>query len=218
MVVRSFIAVLLLIGVGFFIGVAQSQNVVSHVPALASLVQSPSPEAQAAPIVRCADEVSTNGWQTFRSVPLAYTFQYPPDFSLTDNANVLTLDDGSGNTITLVKLRQSLSIAVDSSMKQASWKVADRNTYALTTPYVTNDDGTLSTTYLFIRNFPQYGTSGNYDMVRATVTLHDAGEESSVAHEAGIMDPETVLNPSEQVLSTFRFLQNDEIDPQSGGE
>lgn len=217
MIVRSFIAVVLLIAVGFSIGVIESANVAAKVPQLASLIPA-SQQSFDSPVVRCADEVDTTGWKTFGNIPLAFTFQYPAFMTVVRTSTGVMISDGSGDTVTLTKSLQSLNDVLDPSMQQGSWKIADRNTYALTTPYLTNDDGTISSTYLFIRNFPQHGINGDYDMVHALLTLRSPGVEADVAHAAGVTDPETVLNPLEQVLSTFRFLQNDEINPKAGGE
>jgi hypothetical protein len=216
MFLRSLIAILLLVGAGFILGVAQAGNVVHLFPSLAQTV-SLQCGASTQPM-RCADEVQTTGWKTFHSVKLDYAFQYPSSFSINETGTGVMLTDGSGALVTLVKVQEGLSGAIDSSMEQAGWKVANRRVYALTSPYTTNDDGSVTTTYLFIRNFPQHGEGGTYDMVQATITFANASDASKIAHANGITDPDTVLNVPEQILSTFRFLENEELNPKSGGE
>lgn len=97
-------------------------------------------------------------------------------------------------------------------MAQGSWKIADRRTYALTTPFYSDEEsGQLMSKYLFIKNFPQHGTNGNYVMERATVSLGTSSKKQfERARKAGIVDVETILTVPEQILSTFRFIEYDE--------
>ena len=111
----------------------------------------------------------------------------------------------------MMKMHSTLKAEVAESMVQGGWKIADRSVYALTTPYFSNDDGSLNSTYLFIRGFPKEGTDGRYAMVRATITLSANDPDFAKAREQGIVDVESILNVPEQILSTFRFLTFDEL-------
>ncbi len=207
MVIRSFLTFLILIGIGFVLGVSQASTVASLLPGIHIAANTCTTEN----VVRCADEVSTAGWQTYRNINQGIAFQYPADFSLSGSGDTIMMTDGSGDTIQMTKLRDTLKKQTNDTMSQASWKIADRRVYALTSPYTTNTDGTLTSTYLFVRDFPFDGPDGRYAMFKAVVTLRDANMETAVARAHKIMDPETVLNLPEQILSTFRFLEFDEM-------
>jgi hypothetical protein len=173
---------------------------------------------------RCPTEISTLGWQTFRSSQLGYSLRYSSDWTLKREGDTITLEattpeaDGVRETIVLEKLRTSLSSVTSPDMRQASWKIADRQVYALTTPYFTSDDRrTLSEEYVFIRDFPARQTDGTFTVVRATITMSPKNDSLLAAKSAKVLDPETILIRPEEILSTFRFLQFDELPGRDGG-
>ncbi len=163
-------------------------------------------------LVHCAAQVNTNTWKVFHSAPLGFEFHYPSTYVVqeeTGSTVVKITDQKSINQITLEKIRGSLQSELLPDMRQAAWKIADRQLYALATPNFTNDDGSLSSTYLFVRDFPLNENSGNYVMIRATIRT--SAKEFDAAKKEQLVDLESVLTGPEQILSTFRFLQFDEL-------
>lgn len=166
-------------------------------------------------IVHCATDVDTTGWNVYRNASYGISLKMPPDYSVTEEKNRLLIRNGTGadsNEIELTKVRGGFLTEVDSSMQQAGWKVADRQVYALTTPYFSEAPYTsLWSKYLFVRDFPQQGANGRYVMIKALITLPFRGSDHERARAAGIMDVESVLTVPEQILSTFRFLTYEEL-------
>ncbi len=184
----------------------------------ASLLSFLGPLTDPRPMIRCATQVDATSWKMYSSAKQGFSFRYPSSYVLQEEtgSSILNITNGiSHNEITLEKIRGSLKKELLPDMRQAGWKVADRQVYALATPNFTNDDGSLSSTYLFIRDFPLHEDSGNYIMVRATIRT-SAGEFDS-AKQAHLVDPEAILTEPEQILSTFRFLQFDELPGADGG-
>ncbi len=201
------LSLLILVGIGFFIGFSQSQNILLSIPQLQAVVVMPNSETS---VVRCASDVKTAQWKLFRTKNLGFQLSYPPPFFVEEDVGSVTLNDGTNATIVLTKIRSDLKSQLDPSMQQGAWKIADRKLYALTTPYFTNDDGSLHSTYVFIRDFPQAGVDGRYAMVKAKITMNAGNPDFLKARTAGIVDVESILTVPEQILSTFRFLAFDE--------
>lgn len=176
----------------------------------------PEPE-----IVHCAAELDTAGWLLFKNTDLGYQFRYPASFQAeetTEDKVVLRPlappEIGVPTAIGFEKLRGNLNEFMEPSMLQAGWKIADRQTYALSTPYFSDPDhdGRLWSTYLFVRDFPlQSKTGSTYVMVRATLQMDEKSPDFDAARNAGIVDLENMLTLPEQVLSTFRFLTYEEL-------
>ena len=177
----------------------------------ARVSSAPPPE----PIIHCAANVDTTGWHLYRNASYGIALKMPPGYSVTEAKNSLLIRNGTGadsNEIALTKIRGAFLCEVDDSMQQAGWKVADRQVYALTTPYFSEAPYTkLWLTYLFVRDFPQQGANGRYVMIKALITLPFRGSDHERARAAGIMDVESVLTVPEQILSTFRFLTYEEL-------
>jgi hypothetical protein len=181
--------------------------------ALGSLIEKRVQEQQVKPI-RCGAEVDTEGWKSFRDTGLAVEFRYPPTYELTVDSNTMTLAPADGNPdgkIVLEKFRGVPQREVTRDWQMASWKVADRKTFAMTSGYFNDDAGKLWTTYLFIRDFPLGNGGSTFPMVRATIASPITAQEYAAARQAGDVDYESLLTRPEQILSTFRFLQNEEL-------
>ncbi len=180
---------------------------------LGSIIERRVQEQKVEP-VRCGAEVDTEGWKSFRDEQLAVEFRYPQTYELTVNENVMTLAPTDGNPdgkIILEKFRGIPQKEVTRDWQMATWKVADRKTFAMTSGYFNDDGGKLWTIYLFIRDFPLGGGGGSYPMVRATISSPITAQEYAAATRAGNVDYESLLTLPEQILSTFRFLQNEEL-------
>lgn|GEM_PF-2011067 len=169
-------------------------------------------------IVRCPADISTTNWQLYRNDDLGYELRYPAEYALQEDLRreVVTLTKtgalADGTNIVLEKIRNSLSREMLPQMQNGGWKVGDRLTYTLTTPYFTDDDGMLTSVYLFVRDFPLAGGGGTYSMVRATIRGGLDSETFKAARVAGgIIDPDSLLTEPEQILSTFRLLQYEEL-------
>ncbi len=154
---------------------------------------------------------------TFRSDHLGIIFLHPTDYSVTENSESVNIKDASASGsladhILLERVSGSFQRYVDDSMQQGSWKIANRRTYALITPFYSDEQtGQLTSKYLFIKNFPQHGTNGTYIMFKASVFLgQNSKTKFEEARAAGIVDVESVLTMPEQILSTFRFIEYDE--------
>ena len=214
---KNFLVLVILIGIGFFLGVSQSDALFKTFPTLHHTTASVITTTPATSLVRCADEVQTAGWQTFRSEHLGINFLYPVNFAVTENSDSVDIKDltatGSAvDHILLERLSGNFESHVDDSMQQGSWKIADRRTYALTTPFYSDEQtGQLTSKYLFIKNFPQHALNGTYIMFRATVQLGpNSQNQFDTARKAGVVDLESSLTTPEQILSTFRFIDFDE--------
>jgi len=175
---------------------------------------------ESSPLLRCAADVDSSEWLTYRNDSLAFAILYPPTFTVreTPGTVVLTSTGALPSSIVLEKIRGSLAAEMTPQMRQAGWKVLDRQAYVLTTPYFTNEeDHTLSERYLFVRDLPIPEQDDTTVMVRATLTIPQQNAEFSRAREQGILDPETILTLPEQILSTFRFLQFEELPGRDSG-
>lgn len=172
-------------------------------------------EAEQTPI-RCGVEVDTEGWKTFRDVDdYAVEFKYPPGFAVEKRKGELfihPLDSQTTQTITIEKIRGAVVDEMDEAMQFASWKIADRKTYALASPFLTDEDtGELWMKYVFVRDFPLYGGANRYVIVRAVIRSPLSQSEYETARARGTVDYENILTTPEQILATFRFLQYAEI-------
>ncbi len=181
------------------------------------------PPLPAASFVRCAQDISIADWKTYRSAEHSFELRYPKTYAIREEEGetiveaLVPEENGVRNEIILTSLKSTLKKEQVPEMRLAGWKVIDRQTYALTTPYFT-DSGlrSLSETYLFVRDFPTLGTTGTYGMVRATVTLSAADEDLQAAKKAKVKDMESILTEPEQILATFRFLQKTELPGRDG--
>lgn len=216
-----FIAFLVLIGIGFFLGLAQAEPLFHSFPGLkanvSALALSHTENSSVPTLVRCANEVDTKDWQVYRTEQLGYQFLYPSNATVEKKGDVITIkevptDSLSADIITLERLSGSYERYINESMQQGSWKIANRKTYALTTPFYSDEEtGAFTSRYLFIKNFPQHGINGNYIMVKATVVLgQQSKKQFENARKQGIVDVESILTMPEQILSTFRFIEFDE--------
>jgi hypothetical protein len=202
----------LLCGLSLGIGLGMLHHVPVHQALLSSLSGEP------VQVVRCATEVNTTNWKTYRDTSLAFAVQYPPTYTVTkQDDRILLSSSGSTDTpenIVFEKFRSPLQKAITPDMREASWKITDRQVYALTTPYFNNEDdpNLLSEIYLFVRDFPTTA-SDTYSMIRATVSMsaHNEFLRAAASGSGRELDPEMTLNVPEQILSTFRFLQYDEL-------
>jgi hypothetical protein len=195
--------------IGIIVGSVVATFAHNDLPILASVDNATSE----APIIRCAAQVPAVGWGTFRNNKLAFEIHYPSDYSLREETGgILLTSTGSEGFIRLEKIRGTMGQEILPEMRQAGWKVQDRQLYALSTPYFTDDnDLTLTETYLFVRDFPPKGDDSAHVMVRATIKIGRENADFQRARQAGVVDPESILTTPEQILSTFRFLQYDEL-------
>jgi hypothetical protein len=174
-----------------------------------SLIPQPQPSS---PLIRCAAEVDTARWKRYQNLKDSFEVRYPQGFQIREETGAIILASTTSTdltSITFEKIKGSLREQLLPDMHQAGWKILDRQVYALITSYFTNDDQSLSATYLFVRDFPQHELTDQYSMIKATITT---GKETfNAAKNAKMVDPESLLSPPEQILSTFRFLQFDEL-------
>lgn len=175
--------------------------------------------------VRCAQEVDSTSWQTYRSTQHSFEFLYPPDYNVRTEGKNLVLEslqpakNDIRPTILIEPLTSTLAAEQTPEMRLGSWKVADRQVWTFITPYFTGSDPrSLSETYLFVRNFSPQNSRSTFRMVRATITLNADDPILMAAKNARFADPESILTEPEQILSTFRFLQNTELPGRDGGK
>ncbi|MFA6522769.1 MAG: hypothetical protein WCS85_00125 [Candidatus Peribacteraceae bacterium] len=161
-------------------------------------------------LINCPADVNQDGWKTERNAVFTFEIRHPLSYELRKETGSLVLSNGT-ERIVFEKFHSTVAREVNVEMRQAGWKIADRNVYALTTSYFTNEDGTLSEEYLFIRDFPAIGTNDQTAMIRATITMSAKNPELLAAKAAGMTDVEQILTEPEQILSTFRFLQYGEL-------
>ena len=90
---KNFLVLVILIGIGFFLGVSQSDALFKTFPTLHHTTASVITTTPATSLVRCADEVQTAGWQTFRSEHLGINFLYPVNFAVTENSDSVDIKD-----------------------------------------------------------------------------------------------------------------------------
>jgi hypothetical protein len=199
--------------IGFILGAAASV----YLQAGHDLLSSVLPSSRTQGIVRCAAEVPSLGWKRLRSDRLGFEVRFPDTFKATETGDTLSIVSTDKNpeqsSIVLEKMKGYLRDAILPEMRQGSWKIADRQVYALVTPAFTDEDhlDRLSEHYLFVRDFPLKGDNGEYSMVKATVTFPRDNADFLSARAIGIIDHEAILTEPEQILSTFRFLQYDEL-------
>lgn len=178
---------------------------------LLSSIGAPQPK----PMVHCGNEVDTTGWKTYQNLKYGFEVRYPSNFGIQETDDHVELASANQNdgqdpiTIVFEMIKGPLAKQLMPEMHQAGWKIADRQVYAMNTSYYTNDDQSLSTIYLFVRDFPLHEDTGNYTMIRATITTGQS--EFLAAKKAKVLDFESIMTTPEQVLSTFRFLQYDEL-------
>lgn len=183
------------------------------IPVAAVSAQTPIFTEQEDPVIRCANEVETEGWVRYRNTKLSIEFLHPDTYSVVDSGRTLTLvpndTDAELQPITFTYLRDTLPHQWTEGMEYASWKVSDRATFAFTTPAMKGDDDLFHWDYLFVRNFPMRGEGSYYSMIRAAVT--ESKSAFKAAQKAGLADLHSALTPSEKILSTFRFLTIEEV-------
>jgi hypothetical protein len=192
---------------GFIVGVVLTLYSRLGVTAL-SLLSKPAP----LPLIRCAVEVDAAAWKKYQNLEQGFEIRYPTGFDIhkgTDDIVLASTDKAAPASISFQKIRGSLQSQILPEMHQAGWKIADRQVYALTTSYFTNDDQSLSAIYLFVRDFPLHEQTDEYSMIKATITTEKGAFDA--AKNAKMVDPESLLTPPEQILSTFRFLQFNEL-------
>lgn len=188
-------------------------------------------EPPAMELVQCASEVDTAGWKELRNVKDGFVIKYPPTFAAEEStAGQLLLRQTSAAenavpaTILFERMRGDIQQFANPSMQQGSWKIADRQTYALTTPYYSHpdDDRSMWAEYLFVRDFPLASTTStqkhSYSIVRATIQMDAHAPEFALARQQGIVDVEQILTLPEKILSTYRFLTLDELAVERGND
>lgn len=166
-------------------------------------------------VIRCAVEVNRHDWYEYRNDVWGFSIWHPPSYSVSAKDDTLILapiaPDVSGEPIVLRRMRHALTPALVSGMDPASWKIADRHTYALISPYIATDDGqSFTAEYLFIRDFPFQAEHTTYAIITASITEPKKGPLQDFLR-ASIADIQGPLTPNEQILSTFRFLQYGEL-------
>ncbi len=162
--------------------------------------------------IRCGIEVDTEDWTTLRDQVLGIEMSYPPSYVLEKTATSVTLKRADGSpqgVIRMQKVRGSISREIDRDWQLANWKMADRRTFALTTPYYTDEAGNIWMRYLLVREFP-FSSEDTFTLFRVTIESPLSTEDYAKAQQAGLIDYETILTLPEQILSTFRFLRNEE--------
>lgn len=201
---------------GFTLGLLLGLTCAFYGRGMILLISSFSPTSPA--IIQCPSDVDTTHWKTFRSLSLAFEVRYPPSFDVVESSTGATLENAATKDhIVFEKFRGPLSAYTTEEMRLAGWKIADRQVYALTTPYFSNDDGSLAETYLFVRDFPLKGSDGPFVIIRASLTTERNNPSLLAAQNAGIVDGESILTEGEQILSTFRFLQFTELPGRDDG-
>jgi hypothetical protein len=177
-----------------------------------------SSSAQPDDLVRSAMEINTAGWNLYRSEAGKYELRYPAAYTVTESNSKVTLrpaeripDDPTG--VELEALQSTPQKEVLPSMQLAGWKMIDRQAYALSTPYFSDEKtNRLWSQYLFLRDLPLQGTSKSTWTVRATASTTFNDPDFARARAAGLRDVDAVLNVPEQILATFHFLPPPEKD------
>lgn len=175
------------------------------------------------PLIRSAYEVNRSQWVTYTNKEYGIEIALPKTFTISEETGSLVIKDASGTplpTITLTKLRETVqkAMAPFPTMLQGGWKVLDRTAYVLVTPYYSVDATTISSTYLFARDFPVQGTTSPTVIIEATIEDELKNPAYTAARLSGIEDTDAVLTPAEQIVSTLRFLSYDEIYGPAGKE
>lgn len=194
------------------IGVVCGLGAVSvALPPVASVAEPPGFSEE---LLSCAAEVDTAGWTSYQNRAYAFALKFPPQFSMRDLGDRLELRpaDGSFPIIAFWKERATLGEAMNRAPYQlAGYKVADRQSFVLASPYFSETLSIVTSTYLFFRNFLKEGAGAPLTVVRAVIRDDALNPVFGRARERGIADVESVLTPAEQILSTFRFLTNSEL-------
>ncbi len=198
---------------GLFLGAASTQRAKPERDgALAMMIDQKLAARETDPI-RCGVEVDAEGWTVLRDTGLAIEMKYPPTYVMEKNAYSVTLRPADGSDrgiIRMEKTRSTLKKEIDPDWQLASWKMADRRTFALTTPFYTGENGRIWMKYLLVREFP-FSNEDTLTMFRVTIDSPLSEEDYAKAKQAGLVDYETILTLPEQILSTFRFLGNGEL-------
>jgi len=165
--------------------------------------------------VFCANQVRTEAWKTYSSHTYGFTLRYPSDFEIAEESDQILVRPvhATGSSIpyiTFTKLRATLKSQLNESMQQAGWKVADRQMYALSSPYINLTPVEVQSTYLFVRDFALTSNPNEaHTIIRAAI--HDRIDNPDFRNQKMTIDGEGVLTVPEQILSTFRFLSFEEI-------
>ena len=165
-------------------------------------------------LLHCAADVDTSQWTTFRSKTFTFELKFPQSFTMRDREDRLELRPVTGEfpIITFWKERSTVAEAMNGAPYQfAGYKVQDRQNLVMATPYFSEDADTITSTYLFIRDFQVNGYGSPLTVIRASIRDEALNAMLMQARGEGIVDIESVLTPAEQILSTFRFLSNSEL-------
>ena len=165
-------------------------------------------------LLHCAADVDTSQWTTFRSKSFTFELRFPESFTMRDREDRLELRPVSGAfpILTFWKERATLREAMNGAPYQfAGYKVQDRQNLVMATPYFSEDADTITSTYLFVRDFQVNGYGSPLTVIRASIRDEALNAMLMQARGEGIVDIESVLTPAEQILSTFRFLSNSEL-------
>lgn len=165
-------------------------------------------------LVRCAYEVDRKHWTQYQNTAFGFELWFPSTFVMREEQGDLVLGPVTGElpVIRFVKLRERLSSASAGSPFQfAGYKVQDRQSLVLSSPYFSKDIHTVTSTYLFVRDFQLQGANVPLVIVRADIEDSGLNPVFSQAREQKISDVESVLTQAEQILSTFRFLTYSEL-------
>ncbi len=167
------------------------------------------------PLIRCVNEIDRTNWIQFESKTYGFGFFYPSTYQVKEDDNQIMLSriDAPLPSITFTKIKQTLfSETAKVNYALAGWKVADRQNLVISTPYFSSDDAeTLTSTYLFARDFQFNNYSSALTMIKAVITDSPQNPTFKAAHTAGLADIEDALTEAEQILSTVRFLSYSEI-------
>lgn len=193
----------LLIGAGV---TAVAADGMREPPVAAVIAEKPDP-------VRCGAEVESDAWLTMRDVRYGIEFQYPPAYQVSEQRGgflVTPTDPSDPASVSLEWVSGSPGKLATEDMSFAAWKIRDRQSYALASPLYSDSGASLWAKYLFIRNFRPGAAPSAQNMMQATVRTTYQDPAILAARDAGDISMD-VLTVPEQILSTFRFLQNEEF-------
>lgn len=165
----------------------------------------------------CANAVNTWDWATYRDNEFAIQFMHPSTYRVEKKEGKIVIrsaQDGiREGAVTLERLRGNPDQEIGRNMQRGGWKVRDRTSDVYIGSFFNDEKSpdALWVQYLFVRNSPEERAARRSVMVRATVLLPRGSEYLAWLQSQHIRDPDQVMSGPEEIVSTLRFLQFDEL-------